>query len=46
MLSAFALKLIAIVSMLIDHVGAVLLPDVIELRYIGRLAFPIFCFKR
>lgn len=44
MLSAFALKIIAIVSMLIDHVGAVLLPDVIELRYIGRLAFPIFCF--
>ncbi len=44
MLSAFALKIIAIVSMLIDHVGAVLLPNVIELRYIGRLAFPIFCF--
>lgn len=45
MLSAFAVKMIAIVCMLIDHVGAVLLPEVVFLRYIGRLAFPIFCFS-
>ncbi len=44
MLSTFALKIIAIISMLIDHVGAVFFPGVIWLRLIGRLAFPIFCF--
>ncbi|WP_343208987.1 TraX family protein [Anaerolentibacter hominis] len=43
-MTSFALKLIAIVSMLLDHIGAILFPDVIALRYIGRLAFPIFCF--
>lgn len=37
------LKLIACVSMLIDHIGAVLVPLRV-LRVIGRLAFPIFCF--
>lgn len=38
------LKVIAIVTMLIDHMGAILFPDVIILRMIGRLAFPIFAF--
>ena len=38
------LKLIAVVSMLVDHIGAVLLPQYIALRYIGRIAFPIYCF--
>lgn len=38
------LKMIAIVSMLIDHTGAVLLPQFFFLRMIGRLAFPIFAF--
>lgn len=38
------LKLIACVSMLIDHVGAVLYPQIRLLRVIGRIAFPIFCF--
>lgn len=37
------LKLIACCAMLIDHIGAVLLPSV-WLRLVGRLAFPIFCF--
>ena len=37
------LKLLACVSMLIDHIGAVLVPAV-GLRIIGRLAFPIYCF--
>lgn len=37
------LKLIACVTMLIDHIGAALVP-MMELRIIGRLAFPIYCF--
>lgn len=43
-LSATALKLIAIASMLIDHIGAVLFPGAMWLRIVGRLAMPIFCF--
>jgi len=38
------LKMIGIVSMFIDHVGIILFPQVIILRIIGRLAFPIFAF--
>ncbi|MEZ3433868.1 MAG: conjugal transfer protein TraX [Lachnospiraceae bacterium] len=43
-LNSFQLKWIAIITMLIDHVGAVLFPYEIGLRIIGRIAFPIFCF--
>ncbi len=32
------------VTMLIDHIGVVFLPGVLELRLIGRIAFPLFCF--
>jgi hypothetical protein len=39
-----ALKIIACFTMLIDHIGFLLLPDVIWLRYIGRLAMPLFAF--
>jgi uncharacterized membrane protein len=38
------LKLVALLAMTIDHVGAYLLPDMLELRVIGRVAAPIFCF--
>lgn len=38
------IKLIALVSMLIDHIGLILYPDAIALRIIGRLAFPLFAF--
>lgn len=38
------LKLIACMTMLVDHVGAALLPQCIWLRVIGRIAFPIYCF--
>lgn len=38
------LKLIACITMLIDHTGAVLFPESLWLRMIGRLAFPIYCF--
>ena len=38
------LKLLAIVSMLIDHVGLMLLDNYYPMRVIGRLAMPIFAF--
>ena len=63
-LSGSSLKIIAIIAMLIDHIGAIiiyhgyLLPNMampgaayadvynvyMALRFIGRIAFPIFCF--
>lgn len=42
-ISQEVLKLIACVAMLLDHIGAVLIPGN-GLRIIGRLAFPIYCF--
>jgi len=38
------LKLLALITMTVDHVGAYLLPDILWLRIIGRLAFPIYAF--
>lgn len=38
------LKIIACITMLIDHIGMILYPDILILRAIGRLSFPIFCF--
>ncbi len=38
------IKLIALVSMTIDHIGYILFPDVLILRLIGRLAFPIYAY--
>ncbi|WP_339851075.1 TraX family protein [Paenibacillus sp. FSL W7-1088] len=35
---------IAMITMLIDHIGAVFYPQVGELRIIGRIAFPIYAF--
>lgn len=43
-MSSSTLKIIACLSMLIDHIGVVLLPEIFLLRIIGRLAFPIFAF--
>ena len=43
-LSQEELKLIACVSMLIDHIGAVFFPGMDIFRIIGRIAFPIYCF--
>ncbi|MCD8365228.1 MAG: conjugal transfer protein TraX [Clostridiales bacterium] len=42
--NGFVLKMIAILTMLIDHIGAVLFPYQMVFRYIGRIAFPIFVF--
>lgn len=39
------LKIIAIISMLIDHVGYTFFPQYILFRIIGRLAFPIFAYQ-
>lgn len=38
------LKWIAIITMVIDHIGAVFFKDYILFRIIGRLAFPMFAF--
>lgn len=38
------LKLVAIVSMLIDHLGARVFPEYGEMRIIGRIAFPVFAY--
>lgn len=38
------LKIIALITMTIDHVGVQIFPHVIILRIIGRLSFPIFAF--
>ncbi len=38
------LKIIAIISMLIDHIGVELLPQYEILRIIGRVSFPIFAY--
>ena len=43
-INTFTLKMIAVVSMLIDHIGAVLFPQNEILRMLGRLAFPIFAY--
>ncbi|NLD35158.1 MAG: hypothetical protein GX653_09645 [Clostridiales bacterium] len=37
------IRVVAMVTMLIDHIGVVFLPGVPELRVIGRIAFPLFC---
>lgn len=38
------LKLLALLAMTLDHLGAYLYPDTPELRVIGRAAAPMFCF--
>ena len=44
-LSAFDLKLAAMAAMLVDHMGYLLFPMSMWMRYVGRLAFPIFAFQ-
>lgn len=38
------LKIIACLTMLVDHIGYFLFPSILSLRIIGRIAFPIFAF--
>lgn len=44
-MTAFVLRLIALVSMLLDHLYHTVLPDQLWLHCVGRLAFPIFAFQ-
>ena len=43
-MSSFLLKIIAIITMFIDHVGYVIFGNFSFFNYIGRLSFPIFAF--
>lgn len=38
------MKLLAVILMTIDHIGAILYPQVLWLRLIGRLAYPVFAY--
>lgn len=44
-MSAFALKIIAIITMFADHIGYAIYGHSSYLNYIGRIAFPIFAFQ-
>lgn len=43
-LSSNLLKIIGALTMLVDHIGVIMFPQVKILRIIGRIAFPIFAF--
>ncbi|WFA08964.1 TraX family protein [Tissierella sp. Yu-01] len=43
-MSVFALKIIALLTMMVDHYGAIFHKGVDIYRIIGRIAFPIYCF--
>lgn len=43
-MTSFVLKIIAIIAMLFDHIGYVILGKFSFMNYIGRLSFPIFAF--
>ena len=43
-LSSNALKLIALLSMTVDHIGLLLFPRLRIARILGRIAFPIFAY--
>lgn len=43
-MNSFQIKLIAIITMVIDHIGAFLFPEQLIFRMVGRLSFPLFSF--
>lgn len=44
-MSSFKLKILACITMLMDHIGKIFSPAIFPFIYIGRLAFPIFAFQ-
>lgn len=42
--NSYELKLIAIVTMILDHVGIVFFPQFVLFRLLGRIAFVLFCY--
>jgi len=42
--SSFIIKILALVTMIIDHVGVIFFPEVWWLRLIGRMSFPLFAY--
>lgn len=44
MINRSQLKWIAVISMIADHVGMVFFPELVWMRLIGRLAFPIYAY--
>lgn len=43
-MSSFALRIIALLCMVVDHVGLALFPSISAFRCVGRPAFPLYCF--
>ena len=43
-MSSFTLRLLALALMCVDHAGLALFPALPAFRWIGRLAFPLYCF--
>lgn len=43
-LTGFQVKVVAIVAMTIDHLGAVFFPEYLWMRVIGRISMPVFCY--
>lgn len=43
-LNGNTLKIIALISMIIDHVGVMIFPSIIWLRCLGRISLPIFAY--
>ncbi|MDO4413759.1 MAG: TraX family protein [Erysipelotrichaceae bacterium] len=43
-MTTFALKMIALVCMMIDHIGAYIPDTPVQMRWIGRIAAPLFVF--
>lgn len=40
-----SLKMLAVISMTVDHIGALFFPGTVIFRMLGRLAFPIFAYQ-
>ncbi len=43
-MNSFQLKILALITMIIDHIGIVFFPNILVFRFIGRISFPIYCF--